>query len=199
MSDLNPDQGLTSKSEQNAAWRGYVARMADGDQSSLAALYDESSRLVYSMVLRIVRKAEDAEEVTLDVFTQAWRSAASYDASRGSVAAWLVTLARSRAIDRLRARASREEYERPLPDLFDLPTAQPTPERETEAAQRRQRVVAALSTLSPEERELVQLAFFAGLTHSELAAHLRKPLGTVKTRIRAGMMKLREQLEPLAV
>lgn len=199
MNELRPDEGLLSKAEQDAAWRGYVGRMAAGDQSGLAALYDESSRLVYSMVLRIVRRTEDAEEVTLDVFTQVWKTAASYDASRGSVAAWLVMLARSRAIDRIRARASRDENELPLPDVFDPPTTRPTPERETQEAQRRRRVVAALSTLSADQRELLQLAFFAGLTHSELAARLNQPLGTVKTRIRTGMMKLREQLEPLAV
>lgn len=194
-----PDEGFGSKAEQEAAWRGYVARMAAGDQSGLAALYDESSRLIYSIVLRIVRRAEDAEEVTLDVFTQVWKTAKSYDASRGSVAAWLVMSARSRAIDRIRARAPREENERPMPDVFDVPTTRPTPERETEDSERRRRVASALSTLSEEQRELLQLAFFSGLSHSELAARLNQPLGTVKTRIRAGMMKLREQLEPLAV
>lgn len=199
MSELRPDEGSPSKVEQEAAWRRYVTRMAAGDQSGLAALYDESSRLVYSVVLRIVRRVEDAEEVTLDVFTQVWKSAAGYDASRGSVAAWLVMLARSRAIDRVRARIPREENERPMPDAFDLPTSRPTPERETEESQRRRCVLSALSILSAEQRELLQLAFFEGLTHSELAARLNQPLGTVKTRIRAGMLKLREQLEPLTV
>lgn len=199
MSERRPDEGFAPKAAQEVAWRGCVARMATGDQAGLADLYDASSRLVYSVVLRIVRRAEDAEEVTLDVFTQVWKSAASYDASRGSVAAWLVMLARSRAIDRIRSLTPREQNERPMPDVFEPPTSQPTPERETEDSQRRRRVVSALSVLPAEQRELLQLAFFEGLTHSELAARLNQPLGTVKTRIRMGMMKLREQLEPLAV
>jgi RNA polymerase sigma-70 factor (ECF subfamily) len=177
------------------AWKEYVGRAADGDQSGLADLYDESSSLVYSVALRMLGHREDAEEVTLDVYTQVWRTAASYDPSRGTVAAWLVTQARSRAIDRMRARGGRMEREQPMVKFFDLEADAPSPEQESEAGQRRRRLLAALATLAPEQREAIQLAFFSDLTHGELASHLGQPLGTVKSRIRLGMIKLREQLE----
>jgi len=138
---------------------------------------------------------EDAEEVTLDVYTQVWRTAANYDPSRGTVAAWLVTQARSRAIDRMRARGGRMEREQPMVKFFDLEVDAPSPEQESEAGQRRRRLLAALATLAPEQREVIQLAFFSDLTHGELASQLGQPLGTVKSRIRLGMIKLREQLE----
>ena len=187
------------KAAREALWRDYLGRSAGGDQSALAALYDESSQLVYSVVLRVLGDVADAEEVTMDVYTQVWRSAAGYDGSRGTVTAWLITLARSRAIDRLRSRSSRLQNETAFPETFDLPSAGLSPERQTEDMQTRRRVTAALQTLPPEQREVVRLAFFAGLTHSELAARLQQPLGTVKTRLRMGMMKLREQLTPLSV
>lgn len=185
-----------SKASQEALWRDYLGRSAAGDQSALAALYDESSRLVYSMAVRLLGDVADAEEVTMDVYTQVWRAAAAYDSSRGSVAAWLITLARSRAIDRIRSRSGRRNNETAFPETFDLASEGTSPERQTEEMQRRHRVTAALQTLPPEQREVVRLAFFAGLTHSELAARLQQPLGTVKTRLRTGMMKLREQLTP---
>jgi RNA polymerase sigma-70 factor (ECF subfamily) len=190
---------LSPRARQDFTWRGYVNQSAKGDQSALASLYDESSSLVYSVALRVLGDVADAEEVTLDVYTQVWKTAATYDGSRGSVTAWLVTLARSRAIDRCRARTSRQSRETALPETFDFPSPGPTPERETVEAQRRLRIAAAMAALPSEQREVLQLAFFSGLTHSELAERLQQPLGTVKTRIRMGMMKLREQLEPLAV
>ena len=187
--------GLAPRAMRESAWKEYVGRAADGDQSGLAALYDESSPLVYSVALRMPGHREDAEEVTLDVYTQVWRTAASYDSSRGTVTGWLVTLARSRAIDRMRARGARMEREQPMVNFFDLEVDTPSPEQESEAGQRRWRVLAALATLAPEQREAIQLAFFSDLTHGELASHLGQPLGTVKSRIRLGMIKLREQLE----
>ncbi|PWU05886.1 MAG: hypothetical protein C5B51_13450 [Terriglobia bacterium] len=187
------------KAARETAWRGYLLLVAAGDQSALAAFYDESSQLVYSLVLRVLGDVADAEEVAMDVYTQVWKSAGTYDDSRGNVTAWLMTLARNRAIDRLRSRNTRLQKEAPLPEAFDFPASSISPERETQETQRRRRVAAALQTLSPEQREVVQLAFFSGLTHSELATRLQQPLGTVKTRIRMGMMKLREQLEPLSL
>jgi RNA polymerase sigma-70 factor (ECF subfamily) len=180
------------------AWRRNVERCASGDHAALAALYDDSSPLVYSVAMRMLADTADAEEVTMDVYTQVWRTAPSYEAERGSVTAWLVTLARSRAIDRLRARASRVQREQPLVEFTDLQADTASPESATEAGMRRQRVLAALATLSPEQREAVELAFFSGLSHTELAGRLGQPLGTVKTRIRSGMIKLREQLEAYA-
>ena len=186
------------RSTQEAVWRACLARIAEGEQAALGQLYDESSSLVYSMVLRVVANTADAEEVTLDVYNQVWKSAAGYDTSRGSVTAWLVTLARSRAIDRVRSRASRARKETAMPETYDVPANTATPEQETEGAQRRRQVQAALATLPAEQRQVVELAFYSGLTHSELAERLGQPLGTVKTRIRMGMMRLREQLAGVA-
>lgn len=186
------------RTAREVLWRDYLGRSAAGDQTALAALYDESSQLVYSVALRLLGDVADAEEVTMDVYTQVWRSAAAYDGSRGTVTAWLIMLARSRAIDRVRSRSSRLQNETVFPETFDLPSGGPTPEHQSEQTQRRRHVTAALQTLPPEQREVVRLAFFAGLTHSELAARLQQPLGTVKTRLRMGMMKLREQLTPLS-
>jgi RNA polymerase sigma-70 factor (ECF subfamily) len=171
-----------------------VARCADGDETALATLYDQSNRLVYSLILAIVRNTADAEEVTLDVYTQVWTSASRYDGARGNVGAWLITLARSRAIDRIRARRRREKEQASDAEVFSLPFSGLSPEAGAEAAERQSRVMAAIECLTAGERELVMLAFFHGLTHGELASRVQRPLGTVKTRLRIAMVKLRERL-----
>jgi RNA polymerase sigma-70 factor, ECF subfamily len=175
-------------------WLQLVRRCAAGDQPALAALYDESSRLVYTMALRILRDTADAEEVTLDVYMQVWKTAGGYSADRGSVGTWLVMLARTRAIDRLRARESRIRLEDPLPEQFQVPATTPSPEAEAQGSWHRARVISALASLSPDQRQAVELAIFSGFTHSELAVRLNQPLGTVKTRVRQGMIKLRHAL-----
>jgi len=190
--------GIASARTENAsrqlAWAGYVDRCAAGDQSALAALYDETGRLVYTMALRILHEPADAEEVALDVYLQVWRNARTYSEKRGNVATWLIMLARSRAIDRLRARQSRATREDPLPEGIEFTSTGPTPEQSTESSLQRQRVHSALNSLPPEQREALELAVFSGLTHYELAAKLNQPLGTVKTRVRQGMIKVREFL-----
>jgi len=169
-----------------------VRSIAAGDQAALASLYDATNRLIYGMTLRILGNPADAEEVTLDIYTQVWRGASNFDEGRGSVVAWLTTMARSRAIDRLRARANRGRREEALMDLDNAAPAQsptlPGVEREVQAA---------LRALAPEQREAIELAYWFGYSHSELAARLGQPLGTVKTRIRMGMMRLRSQLGAL--
>lgn len=190
--------GAGANAVQDAAWRRCVAHCADRDQRAFAVLYDQSCRLVYSLILRIVRNAADAEEVTLDVYTQVWNNAQDFDGSRGTVSAWLVMLARSRAIDRLRSRRTYQQHEAPGAEVFDCASSALSPEGQAEETERRRRVIAALQSLSADQREVLMLAFFQGLTHSELAERLDQPLGTVKTRIRTGMIKLREQLAPLA-
>ena len=177
-------------------WGEYIHRLAVGDPEVLAKLYDESSPLIYGLALRILGDPSEAEEVTLDVYTQVWGSAQNYDSSRGTAAAWLVTLARSRAIDRLRSRASRARSEEPLDKDFEIPSAEENPEGIAILEQERRRVREALATLPPEQRQAIELAYFSGLSQTELATRLGQPLGTVKTRIRLGMIKLREQLEP---
>lgn len=170
----------------------YVARLAAGDRDALASLYDRTRRLVYSLALRILGRPEDAEEITIEVYTQVWRHAARYDPGRGSVEAWLITITRTRAIDRLRLRAAR-------PDMGALATVDTVAKAEAladpiESWEARERVARMLSVLTPDERRLITLAFFEGWTHTELAGRLALPLGTVKTRIRAGLHKMRRAL-----
>lgn len=177
-------------------WGRLIAQTAQGDQAALATLYDRTSPQVYGLALKILRDREAAEEVTLDVYTQVWRQAQTYNESRGTPGAWLMILARTRAIDRFRAGYA----ERGKLDSLDAATLfvsdGPDPEQETSEQERRRLVRQALATLSPEQREAIALAYFWGLSQSEIAAKLQLPLGTVKTRIRLGMLKLRELLVP---
>ncbi|MBS1788852.1 MAG: sigma-70 family RNA polymerase sigma factor [Acidobacteria bacterium] len=174
-----------------------VQRIAKNDQSALATLYDETNRLAYGLILRVLGDASIAEEVLLDVYTQIWRQAANYDTGRGSPIAWLMTIARTRAIDRLRSGWQDRQRKEPLDLLNDRETGAASPEEATVASERQKFVRAALSALTPEQREVIELAYYGGLSHSEIALKLNQPLGTVKTRTRLGMMKLREALAPM--
>lgn len=174
-----------------------VQRIAKNDQLALATLYDETNRLAYGLILRVLGDASVAEEVLLDVYTQIWRQAANYDTGRGSPIAWLMTIARTRAIDRLRSGWQDRHRKEPLDLLNDRETSVASPEEATVASERQKFVRAALSSLTPEQREVIELAYYGGLSHSEIALKLNQPLGTVKTRTRLGMMKLREALAPM--
>jgi RNA polymerase sigma-70 factor (ECF subfamily) len=186
-----------SAASREALWRSLVEGIVERRQEALATLYDESSSLVYTIVARIVGNREDAEEVTLDVYTQVWRSASGYRPERASVAAWLTMLARSRAIDRVRARARGGAAER-IETVRETADPASTPEQRTIASAEQARVRAALAGLPEDQRRLLELACYAGFTQSELASRLGLPLGTVKTRMRIGMMRLREELRSLA-
>lgn len=168
---------------------------ADGDQQALAALYDATNRAVYGLLLRILGDAGAAEEVLLDVFTQVWRQAAGYSAERGSPMAWLTTIARSRAIDRLRRTRQERERTEPLDALAQISGGGPSVEQDVLERERGAVVRAALEALPPEQREVIELAYFGGLSHSEIAAARGLPLGTVKTRTRLGLGRLRESLK----
>jgi RNA polymerase sigma-70 factor, ECF subfamily len=174
-----------------------VELVATGDQSALATLYDATNRLIYSLILRVLGDVSSAEEVLVDVYTQVWRQAASYDANRGAPLAWMATIARSRAIDRLRSGWQDQRRKEPLEVLGDAPANAASPEETTAAAERQRFVREALNLLTPEQREVIELAYYSGLSHSEIAEKLKQPLGTVKTRTRLGMMKLREALAPV--
>jgi RNA polymerase sigma-70 factor (ECF subfamily) len=193
LSDGLPEHPRPRMTDRDALWHSYVQRAAAGDQQAFAALYDETSNLVYSVALRILGNEADAEEVALDVYAQVWRTAAKFSNERGSVNAWLIMLARSRAIDRFRSR-SRSRSEEPVDALMELAGGGPDPEQVSLLTENRDRIRAALQSISPEQRQAIELAFFSGYTQSELAEHLGQPLGTVKTRIRLGMMKLKDQL-----
>jgi RNA polymerase sigma-70 factor (ECF subfamily) len=185
---------LSSVSDSAAEDRAAFDRMARGDQDALAEIYDRQGRLVYSLAFRILRDQSDAEDVVQEVFSQAWRQASRYDASRGSVLGWLLTLTRSRAIDRLRGRRSRPEPSSDEGALNGIPDpAAPADVQAASAAQATQ-IRAALDGLTVLQRVAIELAFYEGLTHAEIAERLELPLGTVKTRIRQGLLKLRERL-----
>lgn len=175
-------------------WLDYIKSAASGDEKAFACLYDETNTMVYGLAMRMLSNVEDAEEVTLDVYNQVWRISKSFDASRGTVTSWLMTLTRTRSLDKLRARSSRQKNIEPMPEQFDAPANVSTPEQQSASAQQRRIVLDALSQLPDDQRKTLELAYFQGLSHSELAAQLGEPLGTVKTRIRLGMMKLRELL-----
>jgi len=172
-----------------------LQRIASGDQAAAARLYDRHARPLYSLILRIVGNEPESEDVLQDVFAQAFRQASRYDVSRGAVAAWLLTIARSRAIDRLRARRTRVEAH-----AGDVKTLDEVPAVQTDAAsamideERLRLVREALGGLPFLQRMAIELAYFEGLSHAEIAVRLEQPLGTVKTRIRLGLLKLRDVL-----
>ena len=160
----------------------------------MAELYDRHARPIYSLALRILGDATEAEDIVQEVFSQAWRQAARYSASRGAVAAWLMTLARSRAIDRLRAKRARPGEvinERATGQLVDTG---PPVDSLVLSSEQVARVRAALDELPLLQRAAIELAYYEGLTHAEIADRLEQPLGTVKTRIRLAMLKLRDVL-----
>ena len=171
-----------------------VARMAAGDQTALGEFYDRHGRAVYSLAFRILRDQRDAEEVVQDVFAQAWRESARYNMRRGSVMAWLMTLTRSRAVDRLRGRRSRPENALAADPRAEITDAAALADEQLAWSVRADLVRAALDALPVLQRVAIELAFYEGLTHAEIAARLEEPLGTVKTRIRQGLLKLRERL-----
>jgi RNA polymerase sigma-70 factor (ECF subfamily) len=170
-----------------------IRRAASGDADALAALYDRHSRIIYSLAFRIIGDTSDAEEVVQDVFAQVWRQAARYDTSRGAVIAWMLMMTRSRAIDRIRSRRGLPPV---APDswkgLAEMVDPAQGPELTTLTADQIGRVREALNALPLTQRLAIQLAFYEGLTHVEIAERLEEPLGTVKTRIRLGLLKLRD-------
>jgi len=173
-----------------------VSRMAQGSQDALASLYDQTSPMVNGLLLRILERPEDAEEVMLDVYMKAWKYAARYTDQRGSVPAWLMIMARNAAIDRIRQKRAQPKMLTFEPAVTPEPAAvDASPEEQTSERERRRRVQQVLRELPPEQREVVELAFFGGLTHAELAERLREPLGTIKSRIRMGLIRLRGLIE----
>jgi RNA polymerase sigma-70 factor (ECF subfamily) len=178
-----------------------VARMAAGDQHALATFYDRWARSVSSLVRGLVSDGDEAEDVLEDCFWQMWRQASRYDASRGNVSTWLLTIARTRSLDRLRARRRRGEESLTPALLQDLDARHAEdgedPAQSAERSERRVRVVNALQELPAEQRQVVELAYFGGLTQTEIAHRTGSALGTVKTRARLALEKLRTSLSML--
>ena len=171
-----------------------LQRLARGDQAAAAGLYDRHARPVYSLILRIVGEESEAEDVLQDVFAQAFRQASRYDGSRGPVAAWLLMMARSRAIDRVRARRVRFEGRTGEVPLDQMPTREPDVATVMLDEEQVRLVRDALGELPLLQRVAIELAYYEGLSHAEIAERLEQPLGTVKTRIRLGLLKLRDAL-----
>lgn len=173
-----------------------VAAMARGDKAAMVYLYDQLSGPLYSLAYRMLADASEAQDLTQDIFLQLWRTAVSYDSSRGSVFSWAVTLTRNRAIDRLRSRKRRSEIlSAAAPELQPIAS-----DGETDSAgslwlsEKSAAVRMALAELPPDQKQAVELAFFTGLTQQEIATQLNEPLGTIKARIRRGLLKLKDRL-----
>ena len=167
------------------------------DEAALGALYDRYHRLVFSIALNIVGRPEDAEEITLDIFTRVWEKANTYDSEQAKVTTWLVRMTRNRSIDMLRREAIRPmKHSVGWADISSEPVAEnDSPETAAHLAIQKKRVREAVATLPDDQKEVLGLAFFKGFTHSEIAHELNLPLGTVKGRIRSSMQKLRTLLQ----
>jgi RNA polymerase sigma-70 factor, ECF subfamily len=174
-------------------WVGLVQSIGAGDQRALHALYERTHRIVFTLIARITNNRETAEELTLDVFHDVWRRAPKYEAAGGSVVGWIMNQARSRAIDRLRFEKRKKRVN--PGGASAVPAAAASEPNDALDQKERGRVLRdALTVLTPEERQVIETAFFSELTYEEVAARLNQPLGTVKTRIRAGLLKLRQAL-----
>jgi RNA polymerase sigma-70 factor, ECF subfamily len=171
-----------------------VQLIADGDHQALHSLYERMHRIVFTLTVRLTQNRETAEEVTVDVFHDVWRRASSYDPADGTVVGWVMNQARSRAIDRLRFE-NRKKRVNPYP--YPAPAEQEPhtdPHDVLDMSERGRVLRDALTVLNASEREAIETAFFDGLTYGEVAARLNEPLGTIKTRVRSGLAKLRRAL-----
>ena len=186
-----PDKDLDAEIE-------LLRQIGQGDRGSFEALYDRFSRVLFSIAYRVLNNQEAAEDVLQDVFVQIWEKAALYDPSRGKPMTWAITLTRNKAIDRLRSTQRRSRLQDDL--LHESQTAEQFDDKSSfdavSSVETGELVRAALAKLSKDQREAIEFAFFSSLTQTEISERLNEPLGTVKARIRRGMMKLREVLEP---
>ena len=173
-------------------WAALVQSIAAGDELALHALYERAHRIVFTLAMRITANRETAEELTIDVFHDVWRRASGYDPANGTVLGWVMNQARSRAIDRLRFENRKKRN--PYGDMQPLAEVAADQHDVLELREQRESLCAALAVLTPDERQAIETTFFAGLTHAEAAARLNQPLGTIKTRIRSALHKLRDVL-----
>ena len=173
-------------------WATVVRSIAAGDELALHALYEMAHRLVFTLIMRITANRETAEDLNIDVLHDVWRRASRYDPANGTVLVWIMNQARSRAIDRLRFETRKKRSQ--VDDMQPLAEVAAPPHDELEFREQRDSLQAALAALTPDERQAIEATFFGGLTHAEAAARLNQPLGTIKTRIRSGLHKLRQKL-----
>ena len=180
-----------------------ISRLVAGDERALGTLYDRYGTMAYSLASAIVGDASDAEEVVAEAFTQVWRSSSTFDVARGSVPAWISTIVRTRSLDLLRSQRRRARVLEQAAAMSEegaspaLSTGSPSPDRGVEISEAQVLVRRSLAELPAPQRLVLELAYFGGLSQSEIAERLSEPLGTVKTRMRAGMEKMRLALKPL--
>ncbi|HEY8448180.1 MAG TPA: sigma-70 family RNA polymerase sigma factor [Thermomicrobiales bacterium] len=194
--DVDAERGVDQTAASDAE---LIARASEGDARALETLYDRYARVVYSFALRIVGDPQVAEELMQEVFFRAWQQGRAFRSSRGSFITWLLSITHNLSIDELRKRRRRPQraennHEEDQPLLSDMPDESQNIEEEVWLTTLRERIAKALETLPPAQREAIELAYFQGLTQREVAERLGEPLGTIKTRMRLGMQKLREQL-----
>lgn len=194
---MTPD-GTTSSDDRTIRHAELLAAMAAGDRAALGRLYDELSRPLYALAVRVLSDATEAQDVVHDVFITLWEKSAAYDTGRGSVFSWAATLTRNRAIDRVRMRQRRAELLAETAGHPEEPAPAAVAAGDSADAlwlnERAGAVRSALAELAPEQKAAIELAFFGGLTQQEIAERLREPLGTIKARIRRGLLRLRDQL-----
>ena len=193
-----PSVAGRARSSEDAAWDvAIIERMATGHESALGALYDRWADAVNALVVRIVRDEVEAEEVVEAVFWQAWQQAGRYTSDRGAPGAWLLTIARSKSLDRLRSLRRRRDEQPADESIFDKQPAVGDPLSILDSSERAAHVSVALRQLPDEQREVLELAYFDGLSQSEISERLGLPLGTVKTRARLALRKMRDRLDAL--
>jgi RNA polymerase sigma-70 factor (ECF subfamily) len=185
----NPSKAVVSERD----WVALVRSVSAGDQVALHALYERAHRAVFTLIMRITANRETAEEVTLDVFHDVWRHASRYQEADGTVLGWIMMQARCRAIDRLRFDQRKKRVQPEAADALPASGAA-HPDDLIAFKQQSEALRSALSVLTPDERDAIEAAFFSELTYVEVAARLNEPLGTIKTRIRSGLRKLRQTL-----
>jgi RNA polymerase sigma-70 factor, ECF subfamily len=172
-----------------------VAQIANGDQAALSQLYSATNRLIFGLILRILSNRAIAEEVLFEVYAQVWRQAHRYDTARGSALSWMTTMARTRAIDRLRSEKNYQQQDELTEKTSGAPTGDSNPERHALTSELRTQIRAALNSLPAEQREVIEQSYFLGMTQTEIAEFSNLPLGTVKTRTRLAMERLRKSLK----
>ena len=170
-------------------------RIVQKDVRAFERLYDLHSHTVYALVFRIVQQSSIAEEIVQDVFLQLWRNAGQYDSAKGAFVPWLLTLARNRALDHLRLKSERQRRREELPETLPQIALTPGYEEALDEKRRAERVRELIGSLYPQQKRAIEMAYFEGLSHSEIATALKEPLGTVKSWIRNGLQRLKEGLQ----
>lgn len=171
-----------------------LERIADGEEQALAEAFDQASPVVYGMALRMLLDTRDAEEAMMDAFLHIWRKADTFDPALGDPSVWLIMIARCRVLDRLRAQKIRRQYEDCMEEDWDPPSSEPDAEDMAIAQREAKTVRDAMAGLNPAQKQALELAYFQGMTHEEIADATGRPLGTVKTQIRQGLRKLRQMM-----